>query len=95
MRKGEVRLRIWGRGVLACGAMRIPASIPAIARVAALLAAMSAAAACTHAGGKLMVDSPKLLPYQPPDIDEITGIDSSEEAEAPAPGAGSAQNPHK
>jgi hypothetical protein len=74
--------------------MRIPASIQAIARVASLLAAVSAGAACTHAGGKLMVDVPKLLPYQPPDADEIAGVDSDEE-EAAAPGAGSAQNPHK
>ena len=73
--------------------MRISASIQAIARVAAVLAAVTAAGACTSAGGKLMVDAPKLLPYQPPDIDEITGIDSEEE-EAAAP-AGSAQNPQK
>jgi hypothetical protein len=53
----------------------------------------TAAGACTHPGGKLPVDAPKMLPYQKPDIDEITGIDSSEEAEAPA--AGSAQNPQK
>jgi hypothetical protein len=74
--------------------MRIPASIQTIARVALLLAAVSAGAACTHAGGKLMVDVPKLLPYQPPDIDEITGVESDED-KAPAPGSGSAQNPHK
>jgi hypothetical protein len=35
------------------------------------------------AGGKLMVDTP-VLPYQAPDIDEITGIDSEAE-EAPPP----------
>ncbi len=76
--------------------MRMRASIPAIVRVGALLAAISAGAACTHPGGKLMVDAPKMLPYQPPDIDEITGIDSSEEPEAaPGASAGSAQNPHK
>jgi len=74
--------------------MRLPSSIQTIARVASLLVAVSAGAACTHAGGKLMVDVPKLLPYQPPDIDEITGVDSDEEAAA-APAAGSAQNPHK
>src|SRR5262245_64889022 len=68
-------VRIRGRAVLACVAMRIPASVSMIARVAGLLAAMSVGA-CTHAGGRLMVDVPKLLPYQPPDIDEITGIDS-------------------
>ena len=64
-----------------------------IARVALLLAAVSAGAACTHAGGKLMVDVPKLLPYQPPDADEIAGVDPDEEEAAPP--AGSAQNPHK
>jgi hypothetical protein len=38
-----------------------------------------------------------MLPYQPPDIDEITGIDSSEEAEAGKDGAAadSAQKPQK
>ena len=73
--------------------MRFPASIHAIARVAAVAAAMAAAAACTHAGGKLMVDVPKLLPYQPPDADEIAGIDSDEDA--PGTGSGSAQIQHK
>ena len=75
--------------------MRIPASIQAIARTASLLAAVSAGAACTHAGGRLMVDVPKLLPYQPPDIDEITGVESPDEDQPPAPAQGSAQNPHK
>jgi hypothetical protein len=45
-----------------------------------------------------MVDSPKLIQYQPPDVDEITGIDSDEAASAtPAatPAPGSAQAPHK
>jgi hypothetical protein len=58
------------------------------------LIALSAGAACTHAGGKLPVDTPKMLPYQAPDIDEITGIDSSD---TPDEGAttGSAQNPQK
>ena len=74
--------------------MRIPASVAMIARVGSLLAAVSVGAACTHAGGRLMVDAPKLLPYQPPDADEIAGVDSDEEAAAP-PAAGSAQNPHK
>ena len=49
--------------------------------------------ACTHASANLMVDAPRLMQYQPPDIDEITGIDSSDEPEAPA--EGSAQKPHK
>jgi hypothetical protein len=76
--------------------MRIRASIRTIASLAAVLTAVLAAGACTSPGGKLMVDAPKLVPYQPPDIDEITGIDSSEEAEADAaPAADSAQKPQK
>jgi hypothetical protein len=74
--------------------MRISASIHAIARVAAVLAVTAAATACTHAGGRLMVDVPKLLPYQPPDTDEIAGVDADAEDTATPP-AGSAQNPHK
>jgi hypothetical protein len=65
----------------------------------ALLMALWAGAGCTHAGGKLMVDAPQMLPYQAPDIDEITGIDSEEAEEdedaAPGAGSGSAQAPHK
>jgi len=85
-----------GAGVLACCAMRIRASI----LTTGLLLALSTVSACSHAGGKLMVDAPRMLPYQAPDIDEITGIDSSEEAEAPeAPAAPApaapAQNPQK
>jgi hypothetical protein len=74
--------------------MRIRASISTIARVAALLSALSAAAACTHAGGRLMVDSPKMLPYQPPDADEIAGVEADETEDAGA-GSGSAQPAHK
>ncbi|HEY6179230.1 MAG TPA: hypothetical protein VIX73_32470 [Kofleriaceae bacterium] len=40
-----------------------------------------------------MVDSPKMLPYQAPDADEIAGVESDDDA--PAPGQGSAQPPHK
>jgi hypothetical protein len=69
--------------------MRIRGSI----LTAGWLIALSTGTACTHAGGKLMVDAPKMLPYQAPDIDEITGIDSSDEAEAPA--TAPAQNPQK
>lgn len=70
--------------------MRIRASI----QTTALLIALSTGGACTHAGGKLPVDTAKMLPYQAPDIDEITGIDSSD---TPDEGAktGSAQNPQK
>lgn len=66
------------------------------ARLAALLlAAAAGGGACTHAGGKLPVDAPKMLPYSPPDIDDITGVDSSEDSEAPAAAdKESAQKPH-
>ena len=57
------------------------------------LVALSTGTACTHAGGKLMVDAPKMLPYQAPDIDDITGIESSDEAAAAA--SAPAQNPQK
>ncbi len=71
-----------------------------VAKITALITAGSAGFGCTHAGGKLPVDSPALV-YQAPDIDEITGIDSSdtESDEGSAAGSGSgsasAQNPHK
>jgi hypothetical protein len=73
--------------------MRIRASI----LTTALVIAASPVVGCTHAGGKLMVDAPKMLPYQAPDIDDITGIDSSDtpdEAATP-PAANPAQKPHK
>ena len=44
-----------------------------------------------------MADTPA-LPYQAPDIDEITGIDSDDEdssTEGSGSGSGSAQNPQK
>jgi len=66
--------------------------------IATLGAGLAAAAGCTHAGGKLMVDAPKMLPYQAPDIDEITGIDSSEtpdETSAPAGAPAPAPAPRK
>ena len=49
--------------------------------------------ACTHASANLMVDAPRLMQYQPPDIDEITGIDSddADQTAHPAP----AQAPRK
>jgi len=77
--------------------MQIRASVPVVVKVALLLVAIATGNACSHASGKLMVDCPALLgPYHAPDIDEITGVDSSDEPEAPpAAGAGSAQNPHR
>jgi hypothetical protein len=74
--------------------MRNRASFVTIARAIAALAVVWAAGACTHPSAHLMVDSPKLVQFQAPDVDEITGIDS-DEAETVAPGNGSAQTPHK
>ena len=67
-----------------------------IAKVVALLCAISAGA-CTGPSGRLAVDiaQPHVLPYQPPDIDDITGIDSDDDEDAKPAGAGSAQKPHK
>lgn len=65
------------------------------------MVALSTGVACSHASGSLMVDSPKLLPYQPPDIDELTGIDSSEDEDskgaegAAGASSSSAQNPQQ
>jgi hypothetical protein len=64
------------------------------ARVGGLLCMMWAAGACTHASANLMVDAPRLMQYQPPDIEEITGIDSEDPDQAGAQ-AGSAQTPRK
>lgn len=50
---------------------------------ACLVLVLGSIAACGHAGvAKLAVDTPA-LPYTPPDIDELTGIDS----DAPPPAA--------
>ena len=62
------------------------------ARVGGLMCMIWTAGACTHASASLMVDSPKLIQYQPPDIDEITGIDP-DDAEQDGARAGSAQAP--
>ena len=85
------------------------------------LALVGGIAGCGGNRGKIMADTMQfdakqgtwipLIDYKAPDIDEITGIDSDDEASsesaspAPAanpgakpaatPGAGSAQNPHK
>jgi hypothetical protein len=78
--------------------MRIRALVLAAVQAAAVVAAISSGAACTHPSAHLMVDSPKLLPYQPPDINEITGIEPPEDADetaAPAPAQNPQQPPHK
>ena len=78
--------------------MRIRSSI----LVAAKLLAGTAIAATTACGGggpgKIMADTPA-LPYQAPDIDEITGIDSTDDdstdGDGTSNGSGSAQNQQK
>lgn len=81
-------------GVLACEAMRTGAATVTIAmRRWARIVRFAAASAvlgglllqgCTHAGGKIPVDNSKLLTYEAPDIDELTGVDSSEQDEPAA-----------
>jgi uncharacterized lipoprotein YajG len=67
--------------------MRIRASFMTLVELA-VVAGLATGAGCSHASAKLMVDAPKMLPYQAPDIDEITGIDSSDTDEAaPSNGA--------
>jgi hypothetical protein len=82
------------RGVLASQAMRNRGLLLTAARAGGLMCMMWTAGGCTHASANLMVDSPKLIQYQPPDIDELTGIDSDDADQAGAH-AGSAQTPHK
>ena len=54
--------------------------------MAAMMAMFALAGGCTHASANVPVDSPKLVPFQAPDIDEITGIDSDDSDAAPAAG---------
>lgn len=75
--------------------MQIRALLLTIARAAGLAGAISTTAACTHASANLIVDVPRILPYQAPDIDEITGIDSDDADQATGTGSGSAQKQHK
>jgi hypothetical protein len=74
--------------------MRNRALLLTAARVAGVMCMMWTAGACTHASANLMVDAPRLIQYQPPDIDDITGIDPDDANQA-GPQAGSAQAPHK
>lgn len=74
--------------------MRIRSSIVVAAK---LIAVCTLATACGGGGaGKIMADT-TILPYQAPDIDEITGIDSDSDpdSDSAGSGAGSAQNPQK
>jgi hypothetical protein len=66
--------------------MKIRATLLSFAKVAVVV---TAAGACAHPQNKIMADTP-VLPYQAPDIAEITGIeepdeDAEEQEPAPAP----------
>jgi hypothetical protein len=91
---GALAERVPVRAVLACQAMRNRGLLLTAARAGGLMCTIWTAGACTHPSAHLMVDSPRLMQYQPPDIDEITGIDSDDTDQAGAR-AGSAQAPHK
>ena len=60
--------------VLASELMKIRAYSLAFVKLAAAMAVTGGLAGCAGAHGKVVVDSPA-LPYQAPDISEITGID--------------------
>jgi hypothetical protein len=60
--------------VLASEIMKIRATFLGFAKLAAATAVTGGLAGCAGARGKVVVDSPA-LPYQAPDISEITGID--------------------
>jgi hypothetical protein len=83
-------------GVLASSPMRIRSSIVVVAKFAAI-SAIAGAAACGGGGaGKIMADT-TILPYQAPDIDELTGIDpdEAETTDGEGAGSGSSQAPQK
>ena len=84
--------RVPVRAVLACQAMRYRALLLTAARAGGLMCMMWTAGACTHASANLPVDAPRLMQYQAPDIDEITGIDSDDDQGARE---GSATSQHK
>jgi hypothetical protein len=72
--------------------MKIRATLLSIAKVSVVV---TAAGACAGTPNKIMADTP-VLPYQEPDIEEITGIDEpdeEEEEESEAPAAAPAPAP--
>jgi hypothetical protein len=75
--------------VLASELMKIRASFLGFVKIGAAIALAS----CGGSRGTVRVDTP-ILPYQAPDISEITGIDEdSGDSDAEATGGGSAQAP--
>ena len=65
--------------MLASIPMNLRATIVTTMKLATAAVALAAGAGCGHTIGKLAVDIPA-MPYQSPDIDEITGMDSDAEA---------------
>ena len=63
--------------VLASELMKIRAYSLAFVKLAVATAAAGGLAGCAGTRGKVVVDSPA-LPYQAPDISEITGIDDDD-----------------
>lgn len=73
--------------------MQTRSLVTVVGKIAALALLAIAGFACGGAQkGRINPDTPA-LPYQAPDIDELTGIDPDEEPEESA--EGSAQNPQK
>ena len=73
--------------MLASELMKIRATFLGFAKLAAATAVTGGLAGCAGTRGKVVVDSPT-LPYQAPDISEITGID--DDATGASSDAGSA-----
>ncbi|MBV8756417.1 MAG: hypothetical protein JO257_04040 [Deltaproteobacteria bacterium] len=69
--------------------MKIRAYSLAFVKLAAATAVTGGLAGCAGARGKVVVDSPA-LPYQAPDISEITGIDDDDGDSAGGSATGSA-----
>ncbi len=77
--------------MLASDHMTIRATFLGFVKIIAATAMTGGLASCGGSRGKVVVDSPA-LPYQAPDISEITGIDEdSGDSDAEAAGSGSAQ----
>ena len=78
--------------VLASEPMKIRATFLGFVKIIAATAVTGGLASCGGSRGKVVVDSPA-LPYQAPDISEITGIDDDSgdsNSDAEAAGSGSA-----
>jgi hypothetical protein len=73
--------------------MRIRASILTFTKITLLAAATGSIVGCGGGGGgKIMADTPA-LPYQAPDVDEISGTEPAEEPAEEAAGSDAAPSP--